>query len=105
MNKKSIDENYEIENFEDYYEELRNIKNDMSKHDLKLVDAINNVKRAKELYCYLSVILDEAKKEVREMIDTGEEESNIMNESKDEAINFDSNEYDDFYYTDVDMPL
>ncbi|MBQ8998458.1 MAG: exodeoxyribonuclease VII small subunit [Clostridium sp.] len=60
---------YGIEKYEELFEELSSIKNDLINPNIKLADAIYKVKRGKQLYAILNSILDKAEEEVEKITD------------------------------------
>lgn len=60
---------YGIEKYEELFEELSSIKNDLINPNIKLADAIYKVKRGKQLYAILNSILDKAEEEVEKLTD------------------------------------
>lgn len=58
---------YGIEKYEELFEELSSIKNDLINPNIKLADAIYKVKRGKQVYAILNSILDSAEQEVEKI--------------------------------------
>lgn len=82
MNKQDIDTSYGIENYEDLFNELTEIKDDLVDPEIKLSEAISKLKRAKEINIILTNILEEAEKEVSDITDVEvSKSSNIYGEN------------------------
>lgn len=85
---------YGIENYEELFEELSNIKNDLINPNIKLSDAISKVKRGKQVYAILNAILDKAEQEVEKITEINDIDNNVQEEhysvNNFEGINFEN---------------
>lgn len=89
---------YGIEKYEELFEELSSIKNDLINPNIKLADAIYKVKRGKQVYAILNSILDKAEQEVEKITEINA--NTVKNQKIDE--HYSVNNFEDINFENLD---